>query len=174
MSLISITSLLSSKVTKFPGHWLNELSKSFIISAQNMLSSSYLRCLAYFPLTWPLPSQPGVGQLRRKHTHTHTQSQNTHSSTQTVWCCVTVATWVHLDLSLCLYVSLVAACFEAPLKSFLAKWWLFGTYWTHRSMREKWIILQEQFEFLLMFTVTLSLYWKVTSINPNRLQLQSA
>lgn len=25
----------------------------------------YLRCRAYFPLTWPLPSQPGVGQLRR-------------------------------------------------------------------------------------------------------------
>lgn len=33
---------------------------------------SYLRCRAYLPLTWPLPSQPGVGQLRRE-----TQGENT-------------------------------------------------------------------------------------------------
>lgn len=31
------------------------------------VEGSYLRCLAYFPLTWPPPSQPGVGQLGRKH-----------------------------------------------------------------------------------------------------------
>lgn len=41
-----------------------------IFGTQAARFCSYLRCLAYFPLTWPLPSQPGVGQLRRKHTHT--------------------------------------------------------------------------------------------------------
>ena len=28
----------------------------------------YLLCRAYFPLTWPLPSQPGVGQLQEERT----------------------------------------------------------------------------------------------------------
>ena len=33
-------------------------------------TNRYLRCLAYFPLTCPLPSQPGVGQLKGQETQT--------------------------------------------------------------------------------------------------------
>lgn len=35
-------------------------------SARREKPRPYLLCLAYFPLTWPLPSQPGVGQLQEE------------------------------------------------------------------------------------------------------------
>lgn len=48
---------------------------------------SYLRCLAYFPLTWPLPSHPGIGQLRRNRA-------SQPGSNIWIWTRV----WKHLDL----------------------------------------------------------------------------
>lgn len=41
--------------------------------AEALWSQSYLLCLEYLPLTWPLPSHPGVGQLLLVHGETNTR-----------------------------------------------------------------------------------------------------
>lgn len=115
-------------------HWLNELSKSFIINVQNTSSSSYLRCLAYFPLTWPLPSQPGVGQLRRKHTvRTHTTAHKLYSSV--VWMMQHEdSIWTrHHVWSLFFACWLWSSARSSVVCGFLAKWRLFGTYGTYST-----------------------------------------